>query len=335
VISIEQEASVTSIKLDRRALIATLLGAALASASPALAADKITIGAVGSPTGSYWPFFIAKAKGFFAAENIEPDLVFAQSSAAIMQQLAAGSLDITIGGGLVDPVRAIEKGAPLAIVRTVIQAPPYTLVAKPAIKTIADLKGKIISIGGPKDITRIYVEAIVAPSGLKDGDYDLVFAGSTGARYSALQTGAIDATLLTAPFNFYSKTAGFTDLAETSKVLPDLPFVGLVVNRNWAGAKPQVLQRFLSAFGKSIAFFQDGNNRAESVKILADASRLKLDEVEKSYDYFRDGNYFNVTGKVSKRSLNKLIAALVKLGDVPAQLTVERLLMPGVVEVVD
>ncbi len=331
----EGETKVKNMNRSRCGPITILLGASLIGAVPATAADKVIFGSVGSPTASYWPFFIAKVKGMFAAEGIEPDLVSAQSSAAIMQQLAAGSLDVTIGGGLVDPIRAIEKGAPIAVARILVQAPPYTLVAKPSIKSIPELKGKTISIGGAKDITRIYLERIVAPHGLKDGDYDLVFAGSTAARYSALQAGAVDATILTAPFNFHSRTAGFTDLAETVKILPDLPFIGLVVNRNWAAAKPAVLQRVLAAMNKSIVFFQDPQNRAEAIKIMVDASRQRPEEVEKSYDYFRDGGYFDGTGKVSRTNLRKLIEALAQLGDVRADLGVDRLLMPGVAQVVD
>ena len=319
--------------LGRPALLAFLLGALLAPMSPAAAAEKITLGAVGSATAIYWPFFVGQAKGFFAAEGIELDIVYAQSSAAIMQQLAANSVDVTIGGGLVDPIRAIEKGAPLAVARILVQAPPYTLVAKPAIKSIPDLKGKTISIGGAKDITKIYIERMLAPSGLKDGDYDLVFAGSTGARYSALQAGAIDATLLTAPLNFQSKAAGFSQLGEASTFLPDLPFVGLIVNRNWAAANPQLLQKLLAATTKSVLYVQDKANRAESVKIMADVSRIKLDEVEASYDYFRD--YFENTGNVSKASLGKMIGALRQLGDIPGAFDTERLLMPGVARVVD
>jgi NitT/TauT family transport system substrate-binding protein len=316
-----------------RALTALLLGALLAPVLPAAAADKITVGAVGSATAIYWPFFVGQAKGFFAAENLELDVVYAQSSAAIMQQLAANSVDVTIGGGLVDPIRAIDKGAPLAVARILVQAPPYTLVAKPSIKSIAELKGKTISIGGPKDITRIYIEGMLAPNGLKDGDYDLVFAGSTGARYSALQAGAIDATLLTAPFNFHSKAAGFSQLGEASRFMPDLPFGGLVVNRNWAAANPQVLQRLLAVTTRSVIYFQDPQNRAESIKAMVDASRLKSDEVEASYDYFRA--YFENTGNLSKATLGKLIAALQRLGDVQEPFGTDRLLMPGIARVVD
>src|SRR5439155_11676493 len=123
-------------------------------------------------------------------------VTFPQSNAASIQQLAAGSLNISPSAGLVDPIRAIEKGAALAIVRILLQAPPYALLAKPTVKSIADLKGKTIIIGGAKDITRIFVERMLAAKGLKAGDYDFVFAGATSARFSALQAGAVDAAIL-------------------------------------------------------------------------------------------------------------------------------------------
>ena len=64
--------------------------------------------------------------------------------------------------------------------------PPYALLAKASIKSLADLKGKVISVGGPKDITRLYVDRMLAPQGLKTGDYDYVYAGATTARAQAL-----------------------------------------------------------------------------------------------------------------------------------------------------
>ena len=96
-------------------------------------------------------------------------MIFIQSSAALAQQLTAGSIDLALSTGLADPIRAIDKGSPIAIVRIEMQAPPYTVLAKPAIKRWADLKGKIISIGGPKDITRIYLERMAIPNGREAG----------------------------------------------------------------------------------------------------------------------------------------------------------------------
>src|SRR6266511_4277066 len=159
--------------------IATLLSVA----SPVHAQNTVTLGTVGSPSANLWPLFIGIDKGFFTAENVKVDLIYIPASANAIQQLAAGSLDMSFSTGLVDPIRAAEQGAGLGIVRFEIQAPPYALIAKSSIKS---LKGKVISVGGPKDITRIYVDRMLAPHGLKTGDYDYVYAGATTARAQAL-----------------------------------------------------------------------------------------------------------------------------------------------------
>src|SRR5262245_20636066 len=191
-----------------RNAFAALLAVAAMAVAPGATAETVTVGLVGAISSTHWPIYIGLAKGYFAAEDLKLDLVFIQSSAALVQQLTGGSLDLALSTGLADPIRAIDKGSPIAIVRVEIQAPPYALLAKPAIKTWADLKGKTISIGGPKDITRIYLERMAGPNGLKPSDYDTVFAGATTARFSALQSGAVDAAILLPPFNFYAESAG-------------------------------------------------------------------------------------------------------------------------------
>src|SRR6201982_175685 len=257
----------------RHALAGLLAGAAVA-VTPAKA-ETVTVGLVGAISSTHWPIYIGLTKGYFAAEDVKLDLVFIQSSAALVQQLTAGSIDLALSTGLADPIRAIDKGAPIAIVRVEIQAPPYALLAKPAIKAWADLKGKPISIGGPKDITRIYLERMAGPNGLKPGDYDLVFAGATTARFSALQSGGGDAPILLPPFNFYAQSAGFTNLGNTIDYAPELPFAGAVVGRAWAAAHKDTLAKVLSVHNKSMAWFADPANRAAAIKIMMEAGKLK------------------------------------------------------------
>jgi ABC-type nitrate/sulfonate/bicarbonate transport system substrate-binding protein len=179
-----------------------LLAGTAVGLAPAAAAETVTIGTVGQASANLWPVFIGLEKGFFAAEDLKVDVIYVQSSAQLVQQITAGSLDICMSTGLVDPMRAIGMGAPIAIVRVEVQAPPYALLAKPSIKRLADLKGKVISLGGPKDITRIYVERMLAPHGVQPGEFDMVFAGATSARFAALQSGAVDAAILAPPFSF-------------------------------------------------------------------------------------------------------------------------------------
>src|SRR5260370_37594316 len=119
-----------------------------------------------------------------------------------------------------------------------MQAPPYTLLDKPAIKRWQDLKGKTISIGGPKDITRIYLERMAVPNGVKPGDYATVFAGATSARFSALNAGAVDAAILLPPVNFYAESAGFTHLRPRLPSAPGAPVrCGVGVRAPAAGAQ--------------------------------------------------------------------------------------------------
>ena len=312
-----------------------LVMATLLPVAPVGAVDTVTIGTVGSPSANLWPLFIGLDKGFFAAENVKPDLIYVPASAAVIQQLAAGSLDVTMSTGLVDPIRAVDQGAALALARFEVQAPPYAMMAKSNIKSLKDLKGKVISVGGAKDITRTYAERMLAPHGLKSGDYDFVYAGATTARAQALLGGAVDAALLLPPSNFQVQAAGYNDLGLTVEYAPELPFSGTAVNKAWAGRNQDVLRRVLAAQTKSIEYFYDDHNRADVVRILVAVSSQKAEDVEKSYDFFRKNNFFDRTGKISRARMNALLDALVGLGDLPARGNIERFLLPGVAQLSD
>jgi ABC-type nitrate/sulfonate/bicarbonate transport system substrate-binding protein len=317
-----------------RAVLSFAVGMVL-TVAPLRAQDTVTVGTVGSPSANLWPVFIGLDKGFFAAENVKIDVVYVPASAAVVQQLAAGSLDMTMSTGIVDPIRAIDQGAAIALARFEVQAPPYALMAKSTIKSLKDLKGKVISVGGAKDITRIYAERMLAPHGLKTGDYDFVYAGATTARAQALLSGAVDAAILLPPSNFQIQAVGYNDLGLTVEYAPELAFSGTAVNKAWAARNPDALKRVLAAQSKSIEYLYDDGNRAEVVRILVAVSRQKVEDVEKSYDFFRKNNFFDRTGKISRLKMNALVDALISLGDLQTRGNIERFLLPGVAQLSD
>jgi NitT/TauT family transport system substrate-binding protein len=319
----------------RRGAVLSAIALTCLAAPAARAAETLTLGTVGQASANLWPELIALDKGFFAAEDLKVDLVFIQSSAALVQQVAAGSLNVGTQTGLADPVRAVSMGAPIAVVRIDVQAPPYDLVAKPTIASMKDLKGKVISLGGPKDITRIYVDRMLEPSGVKDGDFDMVFAGATTARASALLAGAVDAAILLPPFDFQAVAKGFKSLGLTVDYVKDLPFSGTAVNVAWATANKATLEKYMRAKTKSIAWFEDGQNRTDALRILKTASSLSEDDVEKAYDFFHNGHFFEPTGKVSRAKLVALAKAMESLGDLPGTLDVDKIVLPGVTQMTE
>jgi ABC-type nitrate/sulfonate/bicarbonate transport system substrate-binding protein len=295
-------------------------------------AETVTVGLVGKGVATQWPLYIGLKKGFFDAADIKLDMVTTPSSQAVLQQLAGGSLDMALSAGLVDPIHAIDKGAPIAIVRLEMQAPPYAILAKPAFKSLSELKGKLIMVDNAKGITRIYVERMLAPNGVKPGEFDMVFAGSTAARLAALQSGAVDATILLPPFSFFAEAAGFHNLGLTIDYAKELPFTGAVVNRTWAAAHRATLDKMLAVDNKSIAWFLDPHNRAEAIAIMGEYTKMSPEIIAKTYDFLQQKNFFDATGAVSKTKMKALIDALKQLGDLQGSGEVAAFVLPGVTQ---
>jgi ABC-type nitrate/sulfonate/bicarbonate transport system substrate-binding protein len=281
--------------------------------APAHAAEKVVLSSVGSSSTNLWPTVVAVNKSLFAAEDLQPDLVFAPSNAAVIQQLAAGSVDVAVNAGLVDPIRAIEKGAAAALVRIEVRAPPYSLLSRPAITSMQALRGKVISVGGAKDITRIFVERMLSSANVRPGDFDMVFAGATSARFSALASGAVDAAILAPPFNFHAEAAGFTNLGMTVDYAPDLPFAGMVVNRSWAAANRRTMDKVLAVYRRSMDWLYDPSHRGEAVSIMVEVSKMQAADVERAYDFLIGRKLFEPSGKVSRAQLAALVRALQEL----------------------
>src|SRR5262249_40961506 len=136
----------------------------------------------------------AQEKGFYAAENLNVETVLSGQSASSCQQVLAKAAEIG-GCSISDMIQAVEaSGAPLVqFMRSYDEPLSYSIMARPSIKTWADLKGKTIIVGGPQDNTVFFTRAMARPNGLKDDDYQFQYAGASAARFAALQSGAVDA----------------------------------------------------------------------------------------------------------------------------------------------
>jgi len=315
-------------------LTAIAVGLAL-GLSPALAADKIVLGMIGAGSTVHWPTYIATEKGLYTKHKLTLDVIVVPSNSAMQQQIAAGALDIGVSAGSPDPIRAVDKGAPAVILRIDSIASPYAVVAKPDIKTPADLKGRTISLDGPKGITRAYFDRIMKPTGLKEGDFDLVFQGATPARLAALQSGAADAAMLTSPFDSYAEAQGFKQLVLVNDVVKDIPFGVSVGNRPWVLAHQDVVKRFFAAYREGVEWFYDPKNRAEVIQIGLRNTKQKEADLNKTYDFFHRIQFFNRSESISKKHLENIMDVLIGFRDIEKRIPIERLIAPEVTKVVD
>jgi ABC-type nitrate/sulfonate/bicarbonate transport system substrate-binding protein len=290
------------------ALLATIL------ATPVFAAETVTVLTTGNGTPVDWPLLIAMRKGMFAADGITVETIGVPLSGAGVQQVTAGSADIAVGG-ITDPIRAIDHGGAIVLLRFEAAVPPYSLWGKAAVKNLADLRGRTVIVGGAKDITRIYFERMADPNGLKPGDYDLVYAGTTAARYAALMAGSVDAAILYPPASFKARAMGFRDLGNLSTYVHDLPFSAFAANRGWATRNPAAVLGFVKGIDQAVVWFDDPANRTEAIDILHKVTGADQADCESTYDYFRQIDIFPVNGVVLPQTLNGLVQALAATGD--------------------
>ena len=297
--------------------------------------DPVITGVLGSYTSGVWPFLIGMKKGFFAQRNIKPDVVFVPTAPGLVQQLAAGSLDIIAVNGLAEPLHAVEKGAPVAIMRIIGQTPNYVMIARRDIPDLKSLKGKKIAIGGLRDINKIYLDRVLIPNGLKDGDYDIIVIGATGARFAALQSGAVDATMLVPPFNFTAIKAGFTSLGLVSDYAKDLPQTGMQVSSRWAASHQSQAKAINEVIDEAVAWFYRPENREEAIDILTQASKANREEIAQSYEFLAGIEFFARTSTIRRAPLNAMMKDMVAIKDMASVIPIESLLVKGLNDITD
>jgi NitT/TauT family transport system substrate-binding protein len=290
--------------------LALLLVATL-SAGAAQAQTKITAGMVAhGPT--QWPQYIADEFGWLKQDHIDLDLVTVGSGS--IQQLAGGSLNIA-HSGYPDFARAALQGVPVKIIISDFIGSPYAVFAKPAIKQIADLKGKLISIGSIYDITLIYIKPFLASAGLKTSDVDFVYAKAAGDRFAALLSGAVDATLLNPPSYFKAIAQGFTNLGDTKPYAEGVPFTVWGANSAWAAQNREALTAFARDYTRAVRWLYDPANRDQAIDILVKHANQDRKDSAEAYDYLvAKLKLFGLDGDVSDEAYGKMADGLAEIG---------------------
>ena len=107
-----------------------------------LAADRVRF-AYPAKSLNYLPITMGRDKGMFQAEGIDLQMVLVAST---IQVAALTTGDIDFSGAQSQVMAGAARGLPVKVVGFLTIKPSFWLMAKPEIKSMADLKGKIIGI---------------------------------------------------------------------------------------------------------------------------------------------------------------------------------------------
>jgi NitT/TauT family transport system substrate-binding protein len=157
--------------------------------------DSFTI-SYASVSGTRGPLWIAKDLGLFEKYGLDGNLIYIASGVTSVNALLGGSVDIIAASGS-SAVGAAARGAPIAIIASLGHI-SYKLIAHPSIKTVQELRGKIIGssrIGAGSDFA---LQRLMPKLGLIPGkDVQLLATGvsESDRRMLMMIQGKIDATL--------------------------------------------------------------------------------------------------------------------------------------------
>jgi NitT/TauT family transport system substrate-binding protein len=250
---------------------------------------KVTIH-IPSKSLSIMPYYFGKDKGFFAAEQIEPQLVMMAPPTAIAA-LVAGELDFSSTTGAA--TSAIMRGLPLRRVFYVQQDPVHVLLAQPEIKSIQDLVGKAVGVTALTDAVGMSASVILRAHGIEAGKVTLLGLQVTDNLIQSLVTKRVAATLLAPPYVEELQAKGYVKLAEARTYAP-LSFIGLVSAAETMKKNPQKVYGMVAALHRTMNFILNPANRNEVVQYVSTYHKIDPVLAEKSFaaqmlGYSKDG----------------------------------------------
>jgi ABC-type nitrate/sulfonate/bicarbonate transport system substrate-binding protein len=259
-------------------LAAGLLAAPSGAASAAPKTDTVTYGVV-SWNPLHWVVMAGAAKGHFERHGVKLDIPITGSASAAVQAVLGGSIHMTTttpGAAF----SAQDKAPELKQIIGIFERSPYTLVVNPEIKSIQDLKGKVLGGTGVKTSADVEtLRVILHHHGLQDPrDYTVAAVGSVRERSQALLNKTIWGVAQMEPFTSFLKDQGMVELARAADY-PDLRVIQMVMvvaMRPWYTANQETAVRFLRGWADATEWLYDPRNKAEAIKILMD--RMKVEE---------------------------------------------------------
>ena len=204
---------------------------------------------------SQTPLWVAHDAGFLAREGLDVELIFVESGSKALQTLLANEAPTGLIGAAAI-VAAAASGAEVAILASMADRYPYKLMAAPAVQRPADLRGQRLGISRFGSSSDLATRAALKLAGLNaDADVQLLQIGGDVQRVAALQSGAIDAAVLTPPATSITRRAGFNEIVDLSRLAEaDYQHNTFVASRAYVATQPDVIQRYVRALAQAIHY---------------------------------------------------------------------------------
>ena len=243
---------------------------------------------VGYPqlSGGSMPLWVIAENHLDQRYGVDVKPIYIAGGAILTHSLIAGDVTIALTGGAV--VGAILGGADLTYIGIGLSTYGFTVYAKPEIKDINDLRGKVFGVitkGASSDHAAI---ALFKRYGIRYGqDVQILYFARQGDLLASLQKGIISGGVFSSPTTVMAKRLGFKKLVDIASFKYPYPHNAIATRKSFIRQNPEAIKGFLKAYLASVKIIHQQPEVAK--KALRDFLGSKDPEmIDDSYESLKD-----------------------------------------------
>lgn len=209
-------------------------------------AEPLRVGIPGL-SAEFAPVWAANDRSLLKKYGFETEVIAMQGGTQLAQAIIAGSIPIAVMGGAY--LTAAVRGADLIMIATHMDKLPYSLIVKPHIKRVEDLKGTRLAISRFGSSSDAGLRLALQKLGLNpEKDVTIVQVGGQTERFAALKANTVDGTVVIPPLTGAAQRLGYNGLINMTKLGIPYPQEGVVVSRQILTTRREMVIRFLKAY---------------------------------------------------------------------------------------
>lgn len=235
-----------TISLRLRGVYVLLVVSVLYSAATAQELRRIHYGTTAST--AHLPIWVAKDAGYFAKYGLNVEPVHIRGGALITMGIMSGQLQFS-GAGAESIVAARIEGGDVVLLACPVDSDPVYFIARPEIKSAAELKGKATAVTRLGSTTHFYMRAAARHVGLDpEKDMTILQLGTGSETVSALENGRIAAAAITHRYALPFIEKGWPLLVDLSTTDLVYPSSCVASSRSYVKSEPRLVENFLRAY---------------------------------------------------------------------------------------
>ena len=226
--------------------IALALLRSFATPVDADAAEKINA-SYGAISGSMAPIWVAKEARLFDKQGLDLNLVYIPGGPRSIMSLIGNSIQFVNHSGM-PALEAYQRGADTVMIASSMNQLEHAVMAEKSITSVDQLKGKVLGISAPGALTDIILREALRFHGISEKEVTIIPVGDEAARLNSLQTGRVQAVIISGIQRRTAARLGFRQVIDLAKLPIEVSGSSIQVRRSYLAQNPEITLKFLKAW---------------------------------------------------------------------------------------